>query len=312
VRVTPHATVRSLFVAGLLATGCFSLAPGSSDSAALNTILVDGRVRTFSVHTGPRFDRPLRPLLLVFHGLGGSAIGMEATTGLNGAADYFGFIVAYLDAAPGTRGSWALDCLRCTSADTMGISDLTFVDSVIARVSRDHGVDSTRVYVTGHSLGSYMAQVLACKRSSIVAAAAAVEGHMNHRLAAACPDPREPVPMLIVSGLDDTVMPWDGATYPNVTIFSADSTASFWATRNGCTTPPEDEVIDRSPLPGVTVRTFAQCAASAEVQRWGIDGLGHVWPVGNSFATSDIVRFLLRFARPSVATSQREREGWLP
>jgi polyhydroxybutyrate depolymerase len=298
-----HTTFRSIVIASLLAAGCFSLAPGSSDQAALTTIVVDGRARTYSVHTGPRFDRPLRPLLLVFHGLGGSSIGMEATTGLNGAADYFGFIVVYLDAAPGTGGSWALDCLRCTPADTMGISDLTFVDSVIARVARDHGVDSTRLYVTGHSLGSYMAQVLACKRSSVVAAAAAVEGHMNHRLAAACPDQRESVPMLIVSGLDDTVMPWGGATYPNVTIFSADSTASYWATRNDCTSPPQDEVIDRSPLPGVTVRTFAPCSDNAEVQRWGIDGLGHVWPIGSSYATSDIVRFLLRFSRPSTVTT---------
>ena len=257
-------------------------------------ITVDGKVRTYRLFVPDHISSP--PLLLVFHGLGGSGYEMQARTGFDGVADHAGLIVAYPDAEASTGGQWALDCPRCTVADTLRINDLAFVDSLIERLHRDHGVDRERVYATGFSLGGYMTHVLACKRPRTFAAVAPVAGHMTNLMASACTSPTAPIPLLEVSGLADPVMPWNGALNPTHTIFSADSSASFWAARNACTASPTDSLIEGVTTAGpVLVRTYGSCGA--EVKRWGIPGLGHTWPENATYGSLGIVRFLLRCRR---------------
>src|SRR5688500_5944004 len=95
-----------------------------------------------------------------------------------------------------------------------------------------------------------MTHVLACKRSSTFAAFAPVAGHMNNLLANACPPPARSIPVLEISGLADPVMPWNGASYATHPIFSADSSASFWAARNGCLGAPTDSLVEGVSIAG--------------------------------------------------------------
>ena len=275
------------------------LPTATSSGGTLEFITVDGRVRTYRLYVPDNVTSPA--LLLVFHGLGGTGDQMHWMTGFDDVADDDGLVVAYPDAEVSTRGQWALDCPRCTGADTLGINDLAFVDSLIERLHRDYGVDRQRVYATGFSLGGYMTHVLACKRPRTFAAVAPVAGHMTNLMADACTAPTAPIPLLEISGMADPVMPWNGVVNPTHTIFSADSSASFWATRNACSAPPTDNLVGSG---SGHIRTYKSC--NAEVQRWGIPGLGHTWPEGATFGSPGIARFLLRFRRDQVNALTRD------
>jgi polyhydroxybutyrate depolymerase len=82
---------------------------------------------------------------------------------------------------------------------TQGIpDDVAFLDAVIARVSREHGVDPERIYVSGFSNGGQMAARMALERPETFAAVA---------LAGAVPDTwgvsERPVPMVASVGVLD-------------------------------------------------------------------------------------------------------------
>jgi polyhydroxybutyrate depolymerase len=281
------------FVACAVLSAC-SLGP-SLNTAVERSITVDGRARTFLV-TAPPPGTGLRPLVIAYHGLGGNGADMERGTGFNDLAAQLGFVVFYPN---GVRGEWAMDCAGCTNVDTMGVRDLVFTDSLIALAVRDYKVDPHRVYATGFSLGSYFTHVLACKRPASFAAVAPVGGHMTTLMSDACPS-GVPIPILAVSGMADDAMPYNGRVNQKFTIFSADSTAAFWAARNGCNaTPAADSSASLAgPLRStVHVRSYAQCTGGAEVTRWGIEGLPHVWPGVGSYGSRDILLKLFTFTR---------------
>jgi poly(3-hydroxybutyrate) depolymerase len=119
---------------------------------------------------------------------------------------------------------------------------------------------------------------------------------MNNLLANACPPPARSIPVLEISGLADPVMPWNGASYATHPIFSADSSASFWAARNGCLGAPTDSLVEGVSIAG-PVGYERGSRAMLEVQRWGIPGLPHTWPLGSTYGSLGIARFLLRFRR---------------
>ena len=282
------------FVACSLLSAC-SLGP-SLNTAIERSITVDGRARSFLVTAPPPSATTLRPLVLVYHGLGGNGADMERGTGFNDIANELGFVVIYPN---GVSGEWAMDCAGCTNVDTMGVRDLVFTDSLIALAVRDYAVDPKRVYATGFSLGGYFTHVLGCKRPGSFAAVAPVGGHMTTLMSATCPT-AAPIPVLSVSGLADAAMPYNGQVHQKFTIFSADSTAAFWAARNGCNATPaaDSNALLVGPLRStVRVRSYAQCSGGADVTRWGIEGLTHVWPGVGSYGSRDILAKLFTYTR---------------
>ena len=73
------------------------------------------------------------PLLLAFHGAGGTGEAFQQAIAIDQLADQYGFAVVYPDAANDTRGTWALGCSYCTWADVAGIDDYgSFVTCLIA------------------------------------------------------------------------------------------------------------------------------------------------------------------------------------
>ena len=242
------------------------------------TILSGGRTRTYVLHLPQgREDQSSLPLILVLHGGGGTAVGIQRVSGMNQVADREGFVVAYPQGTGWrniTRGTWnAGGC--CGYAMNQRTDDVGFLRAVMDEIERTHHTDPARVYVTGISNGGMMAYRLACELADRIAAIAPVAGALNYALCA----PTQPVSVVIFHGTADQHVPYkggQGAAAREVRIDPPVSAAvSFWTTQNRCAPAP---VVD---VRGTVKREQYQgCAQQTDVVLYTIEGQGHAWPGG--------------------------------
>ena len=221
------------------------------------------------------------PLLLVLHGRSGNGQRMADLTGFNARAEEHGFLVVYPESL---GGSW--NYLQGVPGAQALPDDVGFLREVAAAVASNYNVDSSRLYVTGISMGGFMAQRLACEESSAFAAFASVAAGAYAALPDNCAGER-PVDALYVHGTEDQSVPWQGlgvedeAGNRQLVTMSIASSVRFWVERNGCASdavaydlPP----AGNSPDTRVKVVSSQGCAADSSVVLYAIIGGGHNWP----------------------------------
>jgi polyhydroxybutyrate depolymerase len=162
--------------------------------------------------------------------------------------------------------------------------DVGFIVHLIETVSDTLSIDPARVYATGASNGGMMAYRLAIEAGEPFAAVAAVIANL--------PDPSEcqmtasPIPMLIMNGTDDPLMPFGGGCVANErcqrgSVMSTMDTVAFWVDANHAASEPTVERLrDRSWFDGstVTVYRFVGGEDGADVIYYHIKGGGHNVP----------------------------------
>ena len=108
-KTIPHLLLFVALLSGILACGRTAPATPAPQAAgdATRTLNYDGRERSYILRTPPDYDgtSPI-PVVLVFHGGGGSAARAVTMTGFNDLADQFGFLAVY------PNGTGRLDVLR--------------------------------------------------------------------------------------------------------------------------------------------------------------------------------------------------------
>jgi polyhydroxybutyrate depolymerase len=244
-----------------------------------------GLTRTYTLYV-PSSYRPAghAPVLIAFHGGGGTGSGMREAIGGDRLADRYGVLTVYPDAVSEARHLWALGCAYCTWGDVLGIDDFQFAWDLIATLAARYSIDRSRIYVLGHSTGGSFAADFACQASSILAGVAAVSSLPTPEELAGCA-PARPLPVLVMLGDEDPNVPWSGGgTYGYL---SADSTAQLWAQWNGCSQPPRTSVLPDQNHDGraVSVLSYEGCQNGSFVRLFRIEGGGHVWPTGDLDAT---------------------------
>lgn len=275
-----------------------------------------GAARTEVVTLGDRWyriDLPDRaqgaPILLALHGGGGNPDQFARASGLTAPANAAGYAVIY----PAGTGRFGLLTWNggycCGLAQKRGVDDLHFLDQVVADAEARFGANAGRVYLTGMSNGAILAESYAATRPDRVAAVAAVSGTLD---LARFP-PLGPVPLLILHGMADDHVPYEGGNGSN-----AWSDADFTAVSQVVTAflarqPPglaqDSAVID--PVPdGTRVDETTWTRAGRPVLRLlAVEGGGHVWPGGararrqsgateDISATTEILRFFAEAAPP--------------
>ena len=260
-------------------------------------MVVDGLKRTYIVHLPRNFSEDEHlPLLIALHGGGGSGFDMERLTrgGLNVLAERERFVVVYPD---GVEGHWNDGRnLSRYRAQRENIDDVAFISALIDLFVGEYGVNGSRVYVTGMSNGGLMTYRLACEIPERMAAVAVVGVSMSENLYDSC-SPRTPVPIMIILGTDDPIVPWDGGElhFGPVKlgrVVSVEKTVEYWADRNGCTVRHGQEYLpDADPEDGtrVWVERYSNCSGGAEVVLYGIEGGGHTWPGGYQYLPRSII-----------------------
>ncbi len=233
-------------------------------------------VRRYRVHLPSNYDIfSAFPLLIALHGRLGTGKKMIKQTGFNGIADREGFIVVYPE---GFKRGWA-DGRGITHADKQGVDDVAFIDKLIKVFQERFSIDSTRIYIAGHSNGGFMAQRLAIERSHKFAAVAVVAASLSEWLASRF-TPGRPMPILFIHGTADPVTPYVGGRQPGgARVLSVEDTVKIWAHFNGCNKSPEvQEIHGLNNGTLVSVFTYGSCKNHSQVKLYRIEGGGHVWP----------------------------------
>lgn len=247
-------------------------------------VAIADTVRSAVVHVPPSYDgSEAYPLVLAFHGAGGNAEEMRASTGLDGPADSLGFVVAYMQGAR----DWDLD----------GPKDVNFTLGLIEALARRLNLDRDRVYATGFSRGGSFTMRLACEEAPSFAAVGIVASTMSADVAVAC-RPRARIATALVVGSVDLVVPIDGDSA--VGRLSADSTIRLFARRNGCDVSTvivtyEPDVLADSHR--VRLERFAGCTADGETLLYVIEGGNHSWYRGDADTGRLLGEMFLRHRR---------------
>jgi len=219
------------------------------------TLTHDGLDRVYEVHVPPGYTgtAPV-PLMLVIHGAHNTPRMARSWSQMDPVADENGFIIAYPAGIDCWNAGFTLPGF--TAAD----DDVGFLMSVVADVSGHACIDPKRVYATGISNGSMMAQTLGCEKADVFAAVGGVAGPVG---VSPC-NPSRPITVTYFHGTDDQTVPFS----------SAEPTVNGWVQRNGCTGSPIETYNQGSTV----CKTYQNCHDGVEVLFCVITGMGHCWP----------------------------------
>ena len=232
------------------------------------SIEVDGETREYLIYIPNSYDTIKSvPLLLNFHGFGGSANEFMNDADMRSLAASYSFILVY------PQGS-SLDGFSHWNACPIGgdnksdADDFGFVEAIINKVSSQYNIDVERIYSAGYSNGGMMAYGLANYRSDLIAAVASVSGAMLDCIGSTS----HPMPVVHLHGTSDGVLPYNGSNDWN----SVQSTLDHWINFNNTTTNPTVSTVNSE---GTTIEhyVYGQGDRSVSVEHYKYIGGDHVW-----------------------------------
>ena len=276
-----YGTVGPRTRAAIQTNSCTAGSQAGGDGDVHATLTFEGVSRTYILHIPANYSASKSyPLMMIFHGDGGSGAGMEQKTQFDPIADQEGFFVAYPDAV---GAKWVL---------TGSNNDEVFNLAVLNDIERAYSIDKARVYISGYSQGGGMVTQLACDYTGTFAGAATISENFDPTTEANC-HPSRPITFVLFHGTADPLSPYDGGTNPlsGGTIYSAQNTAQFWADNNGCFVGPTtqlSDILNTGTTTTDTKQAWTGCNAGARVILYTIAGGGHTWPgsatgIGQSF-----------------------------
>lgn len=279
-------------------TGCSKRLPqnqtvGTGTYEVVMDIQANGFNRTYQIHVPPGYDseKPL-PLVVVIHGAFDTGLGMETFSGFSKLADREKFIVIYPDGMGlfGYLQHWnAGHC--CGKAAKDRVDDVGFIATTIEDACSKLRVDRNRIYMLGFSNGGMMVYRFAAERTDILAGAAFLAASMGGRASEEepewhIPEPRKPLPVLIMHGMDDQDVPYEGGVSKRRggprTYWSVPDCVDFWVKSDGCSPVVEEKKMCNGQ---VAIKSWNSCSNNTVVSLWLIENWGHDWP-GKYFTSS--------------------------
>lgn len=270
--------IKTMILTTALVTGCMGCFDKTGNGsfgtlptgASLETLSHDGQTREFIVYVPSSYDgSEALPLMLNFHGFGGTASDFMHWTDMQDLAEQENFILVYpqgtsLDGYPHWNSALPGPDNK-SSADDFG-----FVEAMLEDISSSYNVNTDRVYASGYSNGAFFSYALACYRSDLVAAVGSVSGTM----AGIIPDcnPSHPTAMINIHGTSDGVVPYNGdADYSSV-----DDVVNYWIGFNDTRTTPTITTINTE---GTTIDGYVYTGGegNTEVAHYRVNGGQHVW-----------------------------------
>jgi polyhydroxybutyrate depolymerase len=237
-----------------------------------------GLERTYTLHVPPGWDSARAvPVVFVFHGHALSVPDV-LTYGFNVIADKNGFLVVY---PVGEGGDWSVGTCGggcCDRGALSQVDDIAFVRQILADLGANASIDPKRIYSTGFSSGGCFSYRLACEMSDTFAAIAPVAGALVY---APC-QPQQPVSVLHVHGLSDSIVPYAGGT--NCQFPRVEQSIATWARLDGCTGSAKVEKQGK-----ITHTVHASCLSGSAVELYTIVDVYHTWPGENIFPTTETI-----------------------
>jgi polyhydroxybutyrate depolymerase len=202
------------------------------------TIRVGDLDRTYLYYVPAKLPRNA-PLLFALHPRNRDAEGMRAATvfEFESLADQNGFVVVYPN---GYQQGWN-DCPKAAyfPAKTQNIDDVGFIRALIAKFRTDYSINMSRVFAMGYSNGGDMAYRLASEIPDEITAIAAIGANLPADDNNGCRASGKPMPVLIMNGTSDSIIPYNGGNSLVGTLLSTQASAEYFAKLNGQTSPPK-------------------------------------------------------------------------
>jgi polyhydroxybutyrate depolymerase len=279
--------------------GCDSASPPPVTPAVIDSTLTDqGRERAYRVTLPVDYDgTTAAPVILLFHGTGGTPDEIEAYTGLVAEATARGYVIITPQGLQRESAQGALPAAWDVPGFRTGVDDVAFTEALLAQAGADYCLAPDRVFATGISAGGAFPAYLACE-SDLLAGLAPIAGA---NLIRPCTD-GGPVSFMGFHGTADFFVSYDGLTADGQPLPAASSspqpaptasdpasplpsgsadgfyngpalqTAAGWAQRAGCT-----EYVDEAVAADVTRRVY-DCPSGVAVVQYTVADGGHTWP----------------------------------
>lgn len=258
---------------------------------------VAGRRRSYTL-VAPPDAIPGGPLVLVFHGSGQSGGKFRAFSGgsFDSLATAAGAVVAYLD---GYKGQWNDACADSSvGARVEDVDDVAFATAMVGALEGSHRIDRSKVQAVGFSNGGGMVIRLVHQEPGLLAGATVIAATQpapeNFLLGAV---PAAPLPMLLIHGTDDRLVPYGGGMiggrmhrlarwmfHTGGRFLSAPQTAAYFAARNSIDRPPRTRKLPHSVrshtgsrTTSVTATDYRQ-AGTPPVSLYTVHAGGHTVP----------------------------------
>jgi polyhydroxybutyrate depolymerase len=255
---SPDLAVDAAIGPDLLPPGCSGKSGDPTGADFFSDDGIHGIVRT----PGGYDNTAKAPLLMAYSPAGADAALNERFTGLTADALPRGYLVTYVDN------------VQPTSVDAIAAAG-----RVMNWVMDSYCVDERRVYVTGHSNGGSITEVVGMKQWTPVAAIAPSAAGVNARTAMSIGCPSTPLPVMEIHSSGDQLFPLGKGFGAQV--------AAFWASCDQCDPTPSDPDADNCVV-------YAKCAGDVEV-RYCEGGAAHGhWPGLNTQMLDFFDRFRLK------------------
>lgn len=218
--------------------------------------------QTLQTAQGPRYFlayRPMsyapgRPVVVALHGGSLSydiVLDNNPFAALLNLADEAGFLLIVPNGTngllqPGAAG-WADGNSQswndCRPSNNRMANDVGFLSALIVVATDPAGpyaADPARVFVIGQSNGGFMAQRMALERPNLLRAVGSALS--NVAADSQCTNAGQPVPIVLINGDQDIIIPWTGTLRPSGAcgpatltgcILSAEASRDFWLDYNG-------------------------------------------------------------------------------
>lgn len=275
------ALVSSAVISSALAAKCLQ-----SPIMTPTCITYGGRERCWYLHVPDGVDPGGAPLVVDFHAFNSCAENNQFYTGWKEIAEKEKLLLVWpqgtedLAPAPYDSPSWnAGQCcgsagevpLQFPEGPAFNIDDEGFIVAMVEHIAGTNAVDSTRVYMAGHSNGCNMAQRMAERRSSLVAAVGCHAAYLVTAPQVDLPTFRRynytsPVPVIEVHGTDDLVV-----SYSDFFGISAVKNLGRWAQLNQCQNAP----VTTASADGYVTTAVSGCDNDAEVRLLTLPRVGH-------------------------------------
>lgn len=283
-------------LAGIVAVGALLFAvfvyspapamPALTGTLSTETIEAGGVSRVYRLYV-PRGLSVGAALVMVMHGSGENGAQMRVETGyeFDRLADEHHFVVVYPNALA-HGGDWnACGPLGNESPAGARVDDVSFLGSLVDRLTTQFRLDASRVFAVGSSRGGFMALRLAIEAPRRFRAVAAVSANVHTPDNFTCKSgPEGTSSVLIMNGTEDPLVPFDGGnvsllgfSYKYGRVMSSRASAQFLADRNSIVATPTavmTPVADGVQIEDVLWRD----RSNVEIELVAVHGNGHGIP----------------------------------
>jgi poly(hydroxyalkanoate) depolymerase family esterase len=134
-----------------------------------------GDLRMFSYLPGDQRARQKLALVVVLHGCTQNAAAYDVGAGWSTLADRYGFALLMPEQKPSNNGNCCFNWFNPEDI-SRGSGEALSIRQMIARMSREYGIDKDRIFATGLSAGGAMTSVMLATYPEVFAGGAVIAG----------------------------------------------------------------------------------------------------------------------------------------